>query len=84
MSEMGDGYRAAVAEYLLTSVGSSTPEVVAVRLASLDPYSVGLTAEPSGAQLHATRIFLESISPAPGEAIAKFRGVIHQMRNGTR
>ncbi len=84
MSELrGGGYRVAVAEYLRTGLGRTTPPQVAARLAGLDPNAVGMSEAPTGAQLHNTRIFLESTSENAGCGGPHLAPDIHQLRNGT-
>lgn len=62
MSEVGGAsYRAAVADYLRSEAGTGTSQEAASRLGRLDPWALGMDDEPNQAQLHATRLFLESV-----------------------
>lgn len=57
------GYLAAVFGYLASSLGSTCPEDIALRLAQLpDPDALGMGPRPSLVQLHRVRLGLERIA----------------------
>jgi hypothetical protein len=66
MSDVGGKrYRAAVTDYLSSAAGAGTSRKTAARLASLNPWTLGMSDKPSCAQLHATRRLIESLSGEP-------------------
>lgn len=57
---MADLYRGRVRSYLSSSLGASTTAYVASQLYELQYWLLGLGDEPSDAQLHVTRAWLEA------------------------
>jgi len=53
--------------YLLTKLGLTTPPVVAERMLSLAPESIGLSGNADTAEIHVVRTTLEDIARGRGE-----------------